>query len=124
MPPALPPALGCARVEAPARFAPVLSRLCDPDDPGRGRLPAGAAPRRAPAGRARGPREAPRPGRPEPALRPDRHAAGRPPLELRLPARDEPGHRRSGRDRDPLRPADVPVLLDEVLDGLALDRAL
>src|SRR5262249_37736707 len=108
-----PEALAVARGRGPRRRR--LPR--EPRDPRRGRRP---APRRE----RRRHREARRaPGR-EPALRPDRHAARRAALELRLLAPDEPDARPARGLRRALRPPPRPVVVDQVLDGLALDLAL
>ena len=68
--------------------------------------------------------DAPRARRPERAVHPRRHVACPPAERLRLRARDEPDVRLSGGDGAALSPTHRAVIVDEILDGLALDWAL
>ena len=94
---------------------------CNPGPPG-AESPSGDA---VPAGgQRRGSGRAAWPRRPERRLHPRRHPAGRPAECLRVRAFDQPDSRRARRFGGPLRERGGGLELDQVLDGLALDRAL
>ena len=86
------------------------------------RIRIGGDARHAAAGRRRRDRGAARAQGREPAVHPDRHAARRSPLGLRLRARDQPAARRARLTRRALRDTTLAVVVDQVLDGFAVDR--